>query len=64
MQVFFLQSNEETARVEAVDLSRLAEALSQALCVALASKLDQLAQAGYTRIGLRATISNDNVSDY
>ena len=57
-----MQTNEETARVEPVDLSRLAETLSTALSVALSPKLQQLAEAGLFKIALRATIDNENVS--
>ena len=62
LQVFFLQTSERSGRFEPVDLSRLAETLSSAVCVALSSKLQQLAEAGLYRLALRATIDNDNVS--
>ena len=39
--MFFLQSNERSVRLEPVDLSRLAETLSSALCIALSPKLPQ-----------------------
>ena len=60
-QVFFLQSNERSVRLEPVDLSRLAETLSSALCIALSPKLPQLAEAGLHQLALRARIDNENV---
>lgn len=62
LQVFFLQTDEESSRLEPVDLSRLAETLATATCVALAPTLDKLAESGLDKIGLRATIDNENVS--
>lgn len=60
-EVFFIQ-NKDSAKLEPIDLSRLAESLAQAGCIALTPHLDQLNGAGLNKIGLRATIHSDSVS--
>lgn len=63
-EVFFIQNDDaNNSRCEPVDLSRLAETLAQACCIALTPKLDKLKEAGLTKIGLRCTIDRDNVRD-
>ncbi|XP_064604177.1 zinc finger FYVE domain-containing protein 9-like isoform X2 [Liolophura sinensis] len=59
-EVFFIQ-NKDSAKLEPIDLSRLAESLAQAGCIALTPHLDQLNGAGLNKIGLRATIHSDSV---
>ncbi|CAH1776117.1 unnamed protein product [Owenia fusiformis] len=61
-EVFFLKNEESGGhRGEPVDLSRLAETLASATCLALAPYLSKLKEAGMTKLALRATIDNDNV---
>ena len=60
-QVFFMQTNEGSASVQPVDLSRLAETLASATCIALAPKLQKLAEAGFLKIALRVTIDRETV---
>ncbi len=55
-EVFFLENNESP-----VDLSRLAEMLSAAFCVALTSQLDELREAAMTKLALRVTVDSDKV---
>ncbi|XP_038066295.1 uncharacterized protein LOC119736358 [Patiria miniata] len=55
-EVFFLESNESP-----VDLSRLAEMLSSAFCVAMTGQLDELKEAGMVMLALRVTVDSDNV---
>ena len=48
---------------EPVDLSRLAETLAHACCLALTPHLDALDSAAVRQLGLRVTINSDTVSD-
>ncbi len=61
-QVFFIQTDGGSSRCEPVDLSRLAESVATAACVALTLHLDKLKEANLTKLGLRATIDPDKVS--
>ena len=62
-EVFFIHTEDSgDTRMEPVDLSRLAEQLASACCLALTPHLDALKEAGLTRVGLRCTIDRDNVS--
>ena len=61
-QVFFLQSNEGSASVQPVDLSRLAEKLASATCASLGPTLPLLAESGFFKLALRVTIDSENVS--
>lgn len=60
--VFFIQNEDTGSAREPVDLSRLAETLSNAACIALASHLDKLKDASLMKIGLRVTIESEKVS--
>ena len=61
-EVFFIKNEDAgNSRCEPVDLSRLAETLAQACCIALTPQLDRLKEASLTRIGLRCTIDRDRV---
>ena len=61
-EVFFIQNEDvNNSRCEPVDLSRLAETLASACCIALTPHLDKLKKANLTKIGLRATIDTDKV---
>ena len=61
-EVFFIQNEDAgTSRGEPVDLSRLAETLAGACCVALTPHLDKLREAGLVKLGLRCTIDRDRV---
>jgi len=62
-EVFLLQTDEtiNCRRSEPVNISRLAETLAQACCLALTVHLDSLKMAALTKIGLRATIDTENV---
>ena len=61
-EVFFIENEDRgTSRCEPVDLSRLAETLARASCVALVPHLDLLKDAGLTRLALRATIDTERV---
>lgn len=57
------QSDEGSGRGgDALDISRLSESLARATCLALIKFLDLLAQAGLTKLGVRATVHPENVS--
>ena len=45
-----------------VNTSRLAETVAQAFCVSMVEFLDQLFEAGFTKIGLRISLDVDRVS--
>ena len=60
--VFFIQNKDAgSTRWEPVDLSRLAETLSNASCIALTPHLDKLKEASLTKIGLRVNIEIEKV---
>ncbi|XP_021342255.1 uncharacterized protein LOC110442795 isoform X2 [Mizuhopecten yessoensis] len=60
--VFFIQNEDSgSAKWEPVDLSRLAETLSNACCIALTRHLDSLHDASLTKIGLRVNIEPEKV---
>ena len=62
-EVFFIRQEESgNSRGDPVDLSRLADMLSGACCIALTPHLDKLREAGLTRIGLRVSIDSEMVS--
>ena len=62
-EVFFIRNeDQESPRCEPVDLSRLAETLAQACCVALTPHLKKLKDASLTKLGLRVTIDSETVS--
>ena len=62
-ECFFVQTpTEGNSRDDPVDLSRLAESLANAICIALAPHLDKLQSEHLTKIGLRATIDPDKAS--
>ena len=59
----FLQSDEGSGRGgDPLDISRLSESLARATCLALVKLLDLLAQAGLTKLAVRATVHPENVS--
>ncbi|PNF19407.1 Zinc finger FYVE domain-containing protein 9 [Cryptotermes secundus] len=61
-EVFILQSDEGSGRGgDPLDISRLSESLARATCLALIKLLDLLAQAGLTKLGVRATVHPENV---
>ncbi|XP_066996678.2 zinc finger FYVE domain-containing protein 16 [Anabrus simplex] len=61
-EVFILQSGENSERSgDPLDISRLSESLARATCLALVNYLDLLAQAGLTKIAVRANIHPENV---
>ncbi|XP_076462589.1 uncharacterized protein LOC143294953 isoform X2 [Babylonia areolata] len=60
-QLFFLQTESGSSRWEPVDLSRLAETLANAVCIALTPHLQKLREAALTKIGLRVTLQPDSV---
>ncbi|XP_071478927.1 uncharacterized protein [Diadema antillarum] len=67
-EVFFLQNGlgegETLGRPnvpEPVDLSRLAESLATAFCLALSPNLNELREAGLVKLGLRVTIDMEQV---
>ncbi|XP_069694547.1 zinc finger FYVE domain-containing protein 16 isoform X2 [Periplaneta americana] len=61
-EVFILQSDEGSGRNgDPLDISRLSESLARATCLALIKLLDLLAQAGLTKIAVRATVHPENV---
>ncbi|XP_071953286.1 uncharacterized protein [Antedon mediterranea] len=61
-EVFFLESNEVIVQhLEPVDLSRLAETLATACCVALIQHLDNLKESGMAKIALRVTVDAERV---
>ena len=47
-----------------MDLSRLAEMLSAAFCVALTGQLDELREAAMTKLALRVTVDSDKVDTW
>lgn len=60
--VFFIQNEDSgSAKWEPVDLSRLAETLSNACCIALTRHLDSLHDTSLTKIGLRVNIEAEKV---
>lgn len=60
--VFFIQNKDSgSARWEPVDLSRLAETLSNATCIALTPHLDKLKEADLTKVALRVNIEIEKV---
>ncbi|XP_033738011.1 uncharacterized protein LOC117325699 isoform X2 [Pecten maximus] len=60
--VFFIQNEDSgSAKWEPVDLSRLAETLSNACCIALTRHLDSLHDASLIKIGLRVNIEAEKV---
>lgn len=61
-QVFFIQNESGSSRWEPMDLSRVAETLATATCIALTPNLNKLNEAGLRKIGLRVTLQPDNVS--
>ncbi|XP_047499794.1 zinc finger FYVE domain-containing protein 9-like isoform X5 [Penaeus chinensis] len=58
-EVFIMQG--ETNNSSDVNLSRLSEVLARAFCVALTPHLSDLYLNGHSRLGLRATVHQDNV---
>lgn len=61
-EVFILQSDEGSGRGgDPLDISRLSESLARATCLALVKLLDLLAQAGLTKLAVRATVHPENV---
>jgi len=59
----FFQSDEGSGRGgDPLDVSRLSESLARATCLALVKLLDLLAQAGLTKLAVRATVHPENVS--
>ena len=61
--VFFIQNLDGgSAKWEPVDLSKLADTLSNATCIALTPHLDQLKEAALTKIGLRVNIETEKVN--
>ena len=62
-EVFFIHTEDGgNSRMEPVDLSRLAEMLASAFCLALTPHLDALKEAGLTKLALRCSIDRENVS--
>ena len=56
-EVFFIQNDDlGNSRHEPVDLSRLAETLASACCMALTPHLDKLKEASLTKFALRCTL--------
>ena len=51
----------ERSHAEPADLSRVADSLAQACCLALSPNLDKLALEELTKIGLRVTIDSEQV---
>ncbi|XP_029639814.1 uncharacterized protein LOC115214902 isoform X2 [Octopus sinensis] len=61
-EVFLIQNEESTSsRLEPVDLSRLAETLAQACCIALTPHLDRLKESSISKLGLRVNIESERV---
>lgn len=61
-EVFFILNNDSpTSKWEPVDLSRLAETLAQACCIALTPHLESLFEATLAKIGLRVTVEAEKV---
>lgn len=60
---FSSQSDEGSGRSgDPLDISRVSESLARATCMALIKLLDLLAQAGLTKVAVRATVHPENVS--
>ncbi|KAK3108885.1 hypothetical protein FSP39_017895 [Pinctada imbricata] len=60
--VFFIQNLDSgSAKWEPVDLSKLADTLANATCIALTPHLDKLREAALVKIGLRVTIETEKV---
>ena len=53
----------ETNNTADINLSRLSELLARSFCVALTPHLSELYTTGHTRLGLRTTLHQDNVSE-
>ncbi|GAB1600623.1 uncharacterized protein LOC115214902 isoform X1 [Argonauta hians] len=61
-EVFLIQNEESTSsRLEPVDVSRLAETLAQACCIALTPHLDRLRESSISKLGLRVKIESERV---
>ncbi|XP_066297796.1 zinc finger FYVE domain-containing protein 16-like [Branchiostoma lanceolatum] len=60
-EVFFLQTEDSMPQCEPMELSRLAESIATATCVALVQHLDSLREAGMNKLGLRVNIDRDEV---
>ena len=61
-EVFFIQNDDlGNSRHEPVDLSRLAETLASACCMALTPHLDKLKEASLTKLALRCTFDAEQV---
>ncbi|XP_049783559.1 zinc finger FYVE domain-containing protein 9 [Schistocerca cancellata] len=61
-EVFILQSEEVSEQgSDPIDISRLTESIARATCLAVINLLDLLAQAGLTKIAVRAMIHPENV---
>jgi len=62
-ELFFIRNEDsrDRSRADPADVTRLAEALAQACCLALTSHLERLAFEMKTKIGLRVTIDNEQV---
>ena len=58
--VFFIENKDGGSR-EPVDVSRMAETLANAACIALTPHLDKLREANLVKIGLRVTLETDQV---
>lgn len=58
--VFFIENKDGGSR-EPVDVSRMAETLASAACIALTPHLDQLKEADLVKIGLRVSLETDKV---
>lgn len=58
--VFFIENKDGGSR-EPVDVSRMAETLANAACIALTPHLDRLKEANLVKIGLRVTLETDKV---
>ncbi|XP_074641262.1 uncharacterized protein LOC141899011 [Tubulanus polymorphus] len=61
-EVFFIQVEDSgNSRCEPVDLSRLAEMLAKAACIALVPRLNNLKDTNIHKLGLRVTIAAEQV---
>lgn len=69
-QVFIIKSDEDVSlnrtnrsiNEDQINISKLAEQIARSTCVALVSFLELLAANNMTKIGLRVTLDQDNVS--
>lgn len=69
-QVFIIKSDEEAGssrtnrsiNEDQINISKLAEQIARSTCVALVSFLELLAANNLTKIGLRVTLDQENVS--